>query len=153
MLDHGRARGMHRTWVGLEVGVDRGGNGDEDDIGRADPGHVAAQLQPAVVEGVDEQGTVAGQQVHGGAGDGGEPALGDVQADDREARGLQGQRGRQADITETDDGDGGQSDGRARPARGGFGERPAGRCENGRIRQVIWIDGCGHRVGVLSGNR
>jgi hypothetical protein len=100
------AGGAHGGEVRVEIGVDRRRDGDDHGVGVRQRGGVRRQHEPAGVERLGQARAIALEEVDVAGADRVEPALGDIEADDREAGLAKRERRRQADVSEADDGHG-----------------------------------------------
>jgi hypothetical protein len=105
LRDDGGAGRPQDGQVRQEVLVDRRRHADDDRAGAAQQPLVAGQLEPLVRERDRQPLAVAVEDVDVAGLDGADPRGVHVHAQDDLAGVVQGQRGRQADITQPDDGD------------------------------------------------
>ena len=86
--------------------VDRRRHAHDDGVGRRDGRGVVGQVEALAVERGRQADVVLGQEVDRELADRGDPGPADLEADDGAADLLEAEGDREADVPETDDGDG-----------------------------------------------
>lgn len=102
-FDDPGARGAQRAHVGHLIGIDRGGDADDDDIGGGQRARIGRQLEFGVVHGETESLQIGRDEVDVPGTDPVEAVTTDIEAGDLVTGTKEGKRRREADITHSND--------------------------------------------------